>query len=536
MIKVKDKCLLIVGIVLIILTLVFLTGYQLGTDISEGDAYIKTSEMKRRSTIDGFESPEETVEYVLYQIHRGDLDLALRGCAIQEIAENFSLQKYLEIMEEFPRTEMLAPADNGDKAYVAVNQAKLVSVYSDMLEQCMGIFGDGYEMDVLRIAVDIPEDADGFYFQDIRDICAITGARDANNVIVDMLIDGVPRQMKLTVARYRKYWKIIQFSEYKRYKYSEPQISEYTDQVLSESLPLVWESLENKILPCNYQLANSTSEKEIEKLVDHLFLYLQRGEIWKAVSYFDIYTCPLDRDPDSLLFGRQSQAAEQLQEFYYQLLLYDRDQMSWIEQNIKSESVSLISLLDASVMIYADQYIADISKMESDRAECDVIINYNGGVFSATISLVDREGWKVEKIKLWADENGLLFDYSSGNWYVFKNGIVNVEYTGLIENQHGWWYVRNGTVDWEYTGLAQNEHGWWYVQNGAVDWGFTGLVQNEYGWWYVRSGTIDWEFTGLVQNEHGWWYVENGTVAWNYTGTVTDQGMTYFVVNGHVER
>ncbi|MCI8821372.1 MAG: hypothetical protein HFI15_02440 [Lachnospiraceae bacterium] len=429
--------------------------------------------MKRRSTIDGFESPEETVEYVLYQIHRGDLDLALRGCAIQEIAENFSLQKYLEIMEEFPRTEMLAPADNGDKAYVAVNQAKLVSVYSDMLEQCMGIFGDGYEMDVLRIAVDIPEDADGFYFQEIRDICAITGARDANNVIVDMLIDGVPRQMKLTVARYRKYWKIIQFSEYKRYKYSEPQISEYTDQVLSESLPLVWESLENKILPCNYQLANSTSEKEIEKLVDHLFLYLQRGEIWKAVSYFDIYTCPLDRDPDSLLFGRQSQAAEQLQEFYYQLLLYDRDQMSWIEQNIKSESVSLISLLDASVMIYADQYIADISKMESDRAECD---------------------------------------------------------------QHGWWYVRNGTVDWEYTGLAQNEHGWWYVQNGAVDWGFTGLVQNEYGWWYVRSGTIDWEFTGLVQNEHGWWYVENGTVAWNYTGTVTDQGMTYFVVNGHVER
>ena len=210
--------------------------------------------------------------------------------------------------------------------------------------------------------------------------------------------------------------------------------------------------------------------------------------------------------------------------------------MSWIEQNIKSESVSLISLLDASVMIYADQYIADISKMESDRAECDVIINYNGGVFSATISLVDREGWKVEKIKLWADENRLLFDYSSGNWYVFKNGIVNVEYTGLIENQHGWWYVRNGTVDWEYTGLAQNEHGWWYVQNGAVDWGFTGLVQNEYGWWYVRSGTIDWEFTGLVQNEHGWWYVENGTVAWNYTGTVTDQGMTYFVVNGHVER
>ena len=57
--------------------------------------------MKRRSTIDGFESPEETVEYVLYQIHRGDLDLALRGCAIQEIAENFSLQKYLEIMERF---------------------------------------------------------------------------------------------------------------------------------------------------------------------------------------------------------------------------------------------------------------------------------------------------------------------------------------------------------------------------------------------------------------------------------------------------
>ena len=513
MIKVKDKYLFITGVILIILTLLVLAGCQIWTDISEGHAHIVTEEMERKATIEGYETPEEIVEYVLYQIHQGDLDLALRGCAIQEISGYFSLQKYLEIMEKFPYTKMLAPADDNDKAYMEINQTKMISDYSDMLEQCMGIIGDGYELEVLRITADIPENADGFYYQEIRDICAITGARDAVNVIVDMRIDGVPRQMKLTAAKYRKYWKVIQFSEYKNYQYSEPQIDEYSDQVQPESLPLIWESLEKEILPCNYQIANNNSEKDIEKLVHNLFLYLQRGDIWKAISYFDFDDFSADRSPDSLFFGRQSKASEQLQEFYYQLLLYDKDQMSWINQNVKGEAVNLISLLDTTAMIYMDQYLVEVVESGDGKADCDIVIGYNGGAFSGTISLIDKEGWKIENIKLWVDEDRLLFDYSSGEWCVFKNGVMNDEYTGLIENRHGWWYVQNGAVDWDYSGLAQNEYGWWYVQNGAIDWGYTGIVQNEYGWWYVQ----------------------NGTIAWNYTGTVTERGRTYSVVNGRVE-
>ncbi len=512
--KVNDKLLLRIGCVLVIFTLAVPSGYQMWLRINDGRTSIKTDDMKRKPTIDGYEEPEEVVEYVLYQIHQGDLDLALRGCAIQEVAGYFFLQGYSEIMDQFLHTEMLAPADYDNQAYIEINQARMTAVYSDMLEQCMGILGEGYDLDVIRIEADIPEDADGFYYQDIRDICSITGARDACNVVVDMLIDGVPRQMKLTVARYRKYWKILQFSEYENFRYSEPQISEYTNLSNSKMLPLEWDSLEDVILPCNYQIADSKSEENIEKLVRKMFVYLQRGDIWRVMAYFDVYESPMKTYPDSLFFYRQSQIAEKLQQFYYRTFLFDRDQLSWIEQNVKSEAVNLASLLNASTMIYSNLETVEIKESEDGTAKCDIIFNYNKAWFTFTISLDNKNGWKIKDIDFRKDEDRLLFDHFTGKWCVFKNGNLNEEYTGLIQNQYGWYYAQNGILNREYEGLAENKYGWWYIRNGGVDWKYEGLAENKYGWWYIR----------------------NGTVAWDYTGTVTDNGMTYSVINGNVQR
>lgn len=395
----QDRTLLYIVLALFIITFGVLGGYELYTVISEGKPSMETADMRRKSTVDGYETPEEVVEYVLYWIHQDDLDLALRGCAIEEVAENFYLQDYCEIMDAFPYTDMLAPADYESPAYLKINQARMTAVYSNMVEQCINIFGSAADLNVLSISSDIPENADGYYFQDIRDICSIIGARDACNVVIQMQVDGVPRQMTVTAARYKSKWKIVQFSEYTNYNYAEPQISEYADLSMEGELPLAWEDMDDQILPCNYQIAGSTAEKDRDYLIRKWFVYLQRGDIWKALSYMNLYDAEKELYPNSIFFSKQSTAAASLQKMYYDLLLSDANQMSWISQNVKDEAVNLVSLLDTSNMAYTELMGIQVVEEGENYARYQVDYRYDGRWFSKILNLTYKDGWKIEGIE-----------------------------------------------------------------------------------------------------------------------------------------
>lgn len=395
----QDRTLLYIVLALFIITFGVLGGYELYTVISEGKPSLNTADMRRKSTVDGYETPEEVVEYVLYWIHQDDLDLALRGCAIEEVAENFYLQDYCEIMDAFPYTDMLAPADYESPAYLKINQARMTAVYSNMVEQCINILGSGADLNVLSISSDIPENADGYYFQDIRDICSIIGARDACNVVIQMQVDGVPRQMTVTAARYKSKWKIVQFSEYTNYNYVEPQISEYADLSMEGELPLVWEDMDDQILPCNYQIAGSIAEKDRDYLIRKWFVYLQRGDIWKALSYMNLYDAERELYPNSIFFSKQSTAAASLQKMYYDLLLSDADQMSWINQNVKDEAVNLVSLLDTLNMAYTELVGIQVVEEGENYARYQIDYRYDGRWFSKILNLIYKDGWKIEGIE-----------------------------------------------------------------------------------------------------------------------------------------
>ena len=397
--SIPDKHLIVAILVLFLATFGVLGGYQLYTVITEGKPTVKTAEMRRKETIDGYENPEEVAEYVLYWIHQDDLDLALRGCAIEEIAQNFFLQSYCEILETFPYTDMLAPSDYESPAYMKINEARMTAVYSDMVEQCIGILGTEVDLEIVSISAEIPENADGYYYQDIRDICSIVGARDARNVVIQMLVDGVPRQMTITAARYRSHWKIIQFSAYDNYNYTEPQIAEYAEVSVAAELPIPWEDMQEQVLPCNYLIAGNESEKDPEKLIRKWFVYLQRGDIWKALSYCDLYNMDGEWYPDSVFFSKQSAAAATLQKIYYDLLLSDTDQMSWIYQNVKDEAVNLVSLLDTSNMVYTFLTGLQVLEEGENYVKYQVHYSYDRKGFSKVLTLSYEDGWKIEGIE-----------------------------------------------------------------------------------------------------------------------------------------
>lgn len=81
---------------------------------------------------------------------------------------------------------------------------------------------------------------------------------------------------------------------------------------------------------------------------------------------------------------------------------------------------------------------------------------------TATISAYDSEMKVSASCEVTADMlNGICKNTTDGNWYYYRNGIVDGTYTNVGKNANGWWYVKNGQVRFDYTGVAKNENGWW---------------------------------------------------------------------------
>ena len=122
-----------------------------------------------------------------------------------------------------------------------------------------------------------------------------------------------------------------------------------------------------------------------------------------------------------------------------------------------------------------------------------------------------------------------------GNWYMFVDGDIDYDYTGMALNDYGWWMLTNGTVDFTYTGMALNNYGWWYITNGALDLTYTGMALNDFGWWMLTNGTVDFTYTGMALNNYGWWYITNGALDLTYTGMALNDYGWWYITNGALD-
>ena len=142
-----------------------------------------------------------------------------------------------------------------------------------------------------------------------------------------------------------------------------------------------------------------------------------------------------------------------------------------------------------------------------------------------------------------ADANGIM-DYlglnnlkqaSDGNWYFYKNGAVDYNYTGLALYSGNWWYVKNGKIDFNANTLAYFKGNWWYVRNGRADFNATTLAYYNKIWWYVKDGQVDFNANTLAYYNNNWWYVRNGQVDFNANTLGYYNNKWWYVRNGQVD-
>ena len=209
-------------------------------------------------------------------------------------------------------------------------------------------------------------------------------------------------------------------------------------------------------------------------------------------------------------------------------------------KNILKRSVALCGMISLSMIFII---LGNISNVKAD----------------------ERFSLRLDKAGVWhyyTSDNKIDIEYTGmaeneyGWWYI-ENGTVDFELTGMAENEYGWWYLTNGTVDWNYEGMAENKYGKWCISNGTVDFSYngmicgpwdwvyitdgyvdtwyTGMAENEYGWWYITKGYLDRTYTGMAENKYGWWYMKNGAIDWLYEGLAENKYGKWILSGGTVD-
>lgn len=342
--------------------------------------------------LEGYKEAEEAVAYLMAQIQEEDLEGALRSCAIEELAAYFNMTLYLNSTEEFLGTYMIPLADSDDPAYYNISRIRLSADYGNLIQQCIERLASGHTLEVYKIAKDEPENPDGMYFQRLEKISNILGARDVCECTVYMKVDDMPLELHLSLAKYKKYWKVILFSPMSEYGTAEADIRDSVEAM--DNVPLNLLDDQQVLLPMNYILVNSRKSEDPEKLVEDIRMYLQRGDVLSVLAYYDLGNAGEEPELSLDLLNRQKEASIQLQAFYYRIFLNKTD-FAWVGRHYYDQPEYLPELLRVTNMQYVDYYVQQILQEDEKTVIYQIGYVYDEEWFTNNVILGRENGWNI---------------------------------------------------------------------------------------------------------------------------------------------
>lgn len=389
-----------IGVLLILTLLVGLYQYQTVQDEKNVVAVSETEEQKRESTLGGFDDETELVRYLFYQVQQDDLDLALRACAIDNLAENFLLRSYIEFTENYEGVNTLPPSDDESSAYIEISNARLAAYFTEQLQQCREIFGPDHEVKLLHVEEEVPENPDGKYYTDRQSICDILGSAKMREMRIDFEVDGQTKEMVWTLARYRKIWQVVSFN-------TIADGEKRPIKVLAAKADPDWEPLNleeaTEIPEVNYTVVAQNSEETPEELINRFILYLQREDVDSAMSYFTIYDRNQPAHTTAELLERQGQIAGQLQQFYYRFFFADQNKYAWYFRELGTRAKDVVKDLRSNQIVTLR--VGGVWPWENQLdapVDYQAVVGYKWTAYNMHFHLVNDNGWRIESME-WMD-------------------------------------------------------------------------------------------------------------------------------------
>ena len=393
-----DKKLMAVGSLLIVLLVGGLFLYQYERDESEVEPQTETVEQAERAeTISGYEEPEGLVTYMLSRLQQEDLDLALRGCAIPKLAENFNLEEYITYTETYDPLAVLPPTNWDSTAYIAISKMRMAGYYTQWLQKCIEQLGSVHEVKLLDIVEDIPENPDGMYYERRNSICDILGSRSIREMLIHVEVDGQVKELRWTLVRYGKYWSVLLFTSLDGYGSDIPDIRDCGEGAGDWK---VQELVCEEILPVNYGILNANGEKTPEDTISRFFKYLMRQDVWSAASYVKVYEQGEKLHTTADLINRETSLAEQIQAFYYRLFFQDQNKYEWYFRALDTRGGDIVEDLRSDKIItmsLGDAY--PISEVSEERVDYQVTYYYGWFPYGCIMHMINENGWRIESIE-----------------------------------------------------------------------------------------------------------------------------------------
>lgn len=392
-----DRRLALIGSIMIVLFLGFLFVYQQKRDSDEVVSRRETVEQSRTGTIEGYEEPEELVRYMLCQFQKGDLELALRGCAIQETADNFRLQSYIEFTEDYAPMEILPPSEDESPAYRAISQMRLEGYYARWLKKCEEVLGPSHEVFLLGIEEDVPENPDGKYYQNRKAISEMLGARKVYEALIYVRVDDEVKELRWTLARHKKYWGVLAFNPLDRYAEEEPDIRN-SSSAFAEDLEK--EYMTGDILPANYVVLEKNKEETPEELLQRFFLYLMRQDVMSAGSYVELYGEDEELHTTQALLENHEMLARKIQAFYYRLFFANQNTYDWYFRDLSTRAENIVKDIRCDQIVTMGEIsIQTLEELSDKERLCQVNFRYNGEGYSVNFILENHEGWYIKNFE-----------------------------------------------------------------------------------------------------------------------------------------
>lgn len=389
-----EKAITGIGVGLIVVWMCFLLIYQKNMDL-----YLDIPELEIRAeiaegTIEGYEEEADLISYMLLQLQNQNLDYGMRGCPVEQLAEYFSMTYYIQYMELYPDMTLIPPGDYGSSAYEAIAISRLSDYYADLLREGFKELSSYEKLILLDIAEDIPENADGKYYEHMREIREILGARSVHEMVITIQADDKIFDMRWTLVRYKNYWKLLLFTPLSGYKNTVWDMAESEKEVF-ETVEV--NALESDVLPSNYRLLSSCSEEDPEELLNKIVLYLQKEDVWSVMAY-----CKLYEDVPSVsytYFENQSQIAYQIQQLFYKLFMPDDEWEEWYRRDLIGRAGSLVGELSTAQMIYTNFSGFKVLDDQGEKMTCRINCRYAQKKIHIIFHLIYDNGWKIESIE-----------------------------------------------------------------------------------------------------------------------------------------
>ncbi len=391
-----DKKIMILGSILIAILVGGLFEYQRRDDSWELVYVAETLEQAREETVRGYKEPEELIAYMFYQIQNGDLDLALRGCPVQQMAEGFLLRSYIEFTESYEPMEMLPPADRDSTAYVGISKLRLADYYAKWIEKCGSIMGPGHHVKLLDMIEDVPEEPDGMYYQNRTSICEIIGAQKLREMLIYAEIDGEIKELRWTLARHGSRWRVLLFTSLEGYGAEQPDVRD--SKVVLDDKHVIDYTCED-VLPVNYIVLNDNSEESPEKLIERFFLYLMREDVLSAASYMELYDPEQPLHTNMEILKSHADAGVQFQSFYYKMIFGKQWRYEWYFRDLAVRAKDLVEEVGTEQAVTIDLWSVQALTEPSEEQMVYQVSYFYDNSYMATFTLVNHNGWRIQSIE-----------------------------------------------------------------------------------------------------------------------------------------